>query len=289
MAAQRDTYTMASTRSGAGCRGHLLLCGGPRWRACRSSLPRVWYGAESLRDDGQDWQSGITVVCGDGTVESVNQASYALYTYTPWIGVAGGGNELLWTLYGQYFGDPLAPELSSFTPRSAAAGGVVTLTGGGFTGATKASFNGSVASFVVDSDAEMTVTVPTGATNGAIAVTTAHGGASSTTHFIVLPTPTLRLAGLKGGITKLGRRVTAKGAVTPCSLVGSKVTLIVQRTRNGRRLKVANATCTIGANHAYRATYKLAKRGSYRLKATIAKSDRTAAATTKWLAFTMTD
>ena len=69
---------------------------------------QVWYGAESLHDDGQGWQAGTTKVCGDGSVTPVDQATYALYCYTPWIGLAGGGNKLFWTLYWQYFGDPLA-------------------------------------------------------------------------------------------------------------------------------------------------------------------------------------
>jgi hypothetical protein len=69
---------------------------------------QVWYGAESLHDDGLGFLVGTAKVCGDGTVEPVDAASYALYTYTPWIGTNGGGNELFWTLYWQYFGDPLA-------------------------------------------------------------------------------------------------------------------------------------------------------------------------------------
>lgn len=69
---------------------------------------QVWYGAESLHDNGQGWQAGTAKVCGDGTVTPTNQATYSLYCYTPWIGLAGGGNKLFWTLYGQYFGDPLA-------------------------------------------------------------------------------------------------------------------------------------------------------------------------------------
>ena len=69
---------------------------------------QVWYGAQSLRNDGQGWHAGITKTCGDGLVGPANRSTYALYCYTPWIGLAGGGNKLFWTLYRQYFGDPLA-------------------------------------------------------------------------------------------------------------------------------------------------------------------------------------
>jgi hypothetical protein len=72
---------------------------------------QVWYGAESLHDDGAGFFAGIAKVCGDGTVEPVDAATFALYTYTPWIGINGGGNELFWTLYWQYFGDPLAVDV----------------------------------------------------------------------------------------------------------------------------------------------------------------------------------
>ena len=69
---------------------------------------QVWYGAESLHDDGVGWSAGTTKACGDGSVDPTNQSTYALYVYTPWIGLAGGGNKLFWTLYLQYFGSPLA-------------------------------------------------------------------------------------------------------------------------------------------------------------------------------------
>jgi hypothetical protein len=69
---------------------------------------QVWFGAQSLHDDGQGWHAGISKTCGDGPVEPADRSTYALYIYTPWIGLAGGGNKLFWTLYRQYFGDPLA-------------------------------------------------------------------------------------------------------------------------------------------------------------------------------------
>ena len=61
-----------------------------------------------MHDDGQGWSAGATKTCGDGSVKPVDQATYALYCYTPWVGLAGGGNKLFWTLYWQYFGNPLA-------------------------------------------------------------------------------------------------------------------------------------------------------------------------------------
>jgi len=68
---------------------------------------QVWWGSDSLSVDGRGWHAGITKGCGDGKVSPTNISTYSLYTYTPWIGLAGGGNKLFWTLYWQYFGDPI--------------------------------------------------------------------------------------------------------------------------------------------------------------------------------------
>ena len=85
-----------------------------------------------------------------------------------------------------------APTLIGFAPTSGPVGSSVILTGAGFTGASAVSFNGMTAtSFSVDSDTQITVTVPTGATSGAIAVTTPGGTATSATSFTVIPAPTL--------------------------------------------------------------------------------------------------
>jgi hypothetical protein len=81
---------------------------------------QVWYGAESLHNDGQGFYAGITKACGDGTVQPADQASYALYRYTSWIGLVGGGNKLFWTLYWQYFGNPLA--VDTVAPTTSVAG-----------------------------------------------------------------------------------------------------------------------------------------------------------------------
>ncbi len=82
---------------------------------------QVWYGAESLHNDGQGFSVGIAKVCGDGTVKPSDESSYALYTYTPWIGLAAGGNKLFWELYWQYFGSPLA--VDTIPPTTTVSGG----------------------------------------------------------------------------------------------------------------------------------------------------------------------
>jgi uncharacterized repeat protein (TIGR03803 family) len=77
------------------------------------------------------------------------------------------------------------PTSKTFSPASGPVGTVVTITGTGFTQATKVTFNKIVATFTVVSDTEVTATVPTGATTGKIVVFTKGGSASSTTNFTV--------------------------------------------------------------------------------------------------------
>ena len=109
---QKEQGLLSATSPSASALAWAMGCGVPdsglRDATYQGFGNQVWYGAESLHNDGQEWSAGITKVCGDGTVKPADRASYALYTYTPWIGLAGGGNKLFWTLYWQYFGNPLA-------------------------------------------------------------------------------------------------------------------------------------------------------------------------------------
>src|SRR5581483_2372001 len=61
----------------------------------------------------------------------------------------------------------------------------VTLTGSAFTGASKVKFNGTSASFTVNSDTTITATVPSGATSGQISVIAPGGLATSAGSFTV--------------------------------------------------------------------------------------------------------
>ncbi len=77
------------------------------------------------------------------------------------------------------------PVLTSFQPPSGPVGSQVTIKGSGFIGTTSVMFNGTKASFTVNSATKITATVPSGATTGKIKVTTPGGTATSATDFTV--------------------------------------------------------------------------------------------------------
>ena len=82
-----------------------------------------------------------------------------------------------------------APTIASFAPGSGPVGTSVVVTGTNLAGATALTFNGLTASFVVNSATQVTATVPTGATTGAIGVSTPNGTGSSAGNFTVTAPP----------------------------------------------------------------------------------------------------
>jgi hypothetical protein len=77
------------------------------------------------------------------------------------------------------------PVVKSFTPTSGPPGTAVTVTGTNLLGATKVTFGGVAGSFIVNSDTQITATVPTTGKTGKIAVTTPGGTATSAASFTV--------------------------------------------------------------------------------------------------------
>ena len=78
------------------------------------------------------------------------------------------------------------PTIASFTPASGPVATIVTLTGTNFLGATGVTLNGAtVPDFFLNSATQITLTVPSGASTGLLAVTTALGTGTSATVFTV--------------------------------------------------------------------------------------------------------
>ncbi len=90
-----------------------------------------------------------------------------------------------------------APTISSFTPAAGPVGAMVTINGNNFSDATGVVFNGTAASFTVNSNTQITATVPAGATTGKISVTKGSGAGLSVEIFNVIRyTLTLNKIGL---------------------------------------------------------------------------------------------
>ncbi|MDP9302285.1 MAG: DNRLRE domain-containing protein, partial [Actinomycetota bacterium] len=105
--------------------------------------------------------------------------------------------------------------ISGFSPSSGPAGTSVTIDGSGFTGTSEVAFNGtSVGSgnFTVGSDAQITATVPSGATSGPISVTAPGGTATSSTDFTVTPSPPPIISGFSPSSGPVGTSVTIDGS-----------------------------------------------------------------------------
>lgn len=109
---------------------------------------------------------------------------------------------------------PPVPTQAGFLPSSGVVGSSVTVTGTGFVRVLSVTFNGVAAAwFRADSEAQVTVTVPAGATTGPIAVTTVGGVATSATPFTVLSAqapPAVALIYPLSGFA--GSKVTVTGA-----------------------------------------------------------------------------
>src|SRR5205085_6997785 len=79
----------------------------------------------------------------------------------------------------------LTPTISSFNPTHGNGGTSVVLTGTNFTGATSVKFNGTTATFHVDSPTQITAVAPSTVSTGPITVTGPGGTGTSATNFSV--------------------------------------------------------------------------------------------------------
>lgn len=99
------------------------------------------------------------------------------------------------------------------------------------------------------------------------------------------PKVTLRVSGLASGVLRLGTRFAAKGKVVPTTLAGQKVTLTLQRYRLGKWRTVTTAVRKIAGGGTWVWRHAPARRGTYRLRATVAKTLAHKAAASPWQRF----
>lgn len=120
--------------------------------------------------------------------------------------------------------------ITGFTPTSGTPGSSVTITGTSLGAATSVTFGGVVAAFTVNSQTQITATVPAGAVTGPIAVVTPGGTAVSATSFTVVSLDHGRDVSLNVGRKARGT-VTVDDAFAACA---SGVPVKVQHRVNGR-------------------------------------------------------
>jgi subtilisin-like proprotein convertase family protein len=181
-----------------------------------------------------------------------------------------------------------APTVGDFAPVSGPVGTAVTVTGAGFTGATAVTFDGVAATdFTVDSDTQITATVPAGATTGRVSVVTPNGSGASATNFTVLVPSrfTLKLSGLTNRVLALGEWLGVKGVVRPADAGGGKVRLTVQQKRGGRWTKSLAVERTLSPSGSYDWQYRPVRKGAYRIKSAIFPTAMNTLVTTPWHRF----
>ena len=102
--------------------------------------------------------------------------------------LVGGGPAGANPLRGPSFDLQTTPTVSGFSPTGGAVGTSVVITGSGFTDAADVQFDGTSGSaFSIDSDTQITATVPSGATSGPISVSTPQGTATGSESFEFIP------------------------------------------------------------------------------------------------------
>jgi len=116
------------------------------------------------------------------------------------------------------FAVTFAPIVTSFNPTSGLIGSNVTISGNNFNGATAVRFNGTLAAFTIDSNSQIRVVVPVGATTGKISVTNLDGTTTSVNDFVVLNPPTIgsfspTSGGVGAAVTILGNHFTGASSV----------------------------------------------------------------------------
>ena len=137
---------------------------------------------------------------GCGADSGLTQATNGAFYGTSWAGGTDG--------YGTAFS--LSMGLAPFAqprPSMGVVGTAVTILGNNLTGTTQVSFNGTAATHKVVSATEITTKVPSGATTGALTVTTPSGTLSSGTFFV-----TPQFKSFIPGIGRVGTQVQITGA-----------------------------------------------------------------------------
>ncbi len=124
---------------------------------------------------GKSWTAFVT-----STKQIQQETGYNFFSALP--------NNLAWVLRSKVDGQsPAAPGAISFSPQSGPISASVTITGANLDSITNVTFNGTRASFIINSHTQMTAIVPASASSGPISVQGLGGNMVSSLNFIVAP------------------------------------------------------------------------------------------------------
>ena len=155
--------------------------------------------------------AGVTAGSSDGTAYNHYGLEAGLYNYFG-LGPAPNNGATAAPLPIPPPVPPPPPAVSSVTPSSGWPGSSVTINGSALTGGTSVTFNGLAAAFTVNSDSQITATVPPGATTGPISVTTPSGTGASPAPFTVTAQPAPAIFGVSPSSATAGSPVTISGS-----------------------------------------------------------------------------
>ena len=155
------------------------------------------------------WGSNADGALGTGATGEPSEVPVQAQNIAQAIGVSAGGGHVL------AFGEA-GPAVSKVTPHEGpmAGGGVVTITGANFGGASAVHFGASPASsFTVESSSSITATAPAGSGTVDVTVTTASGTSAPAVadHYTYRPPPTVTKLSVKGGPSTGGTALTING------------------------------------------------------------------------------
>ncbi|HVS33890.1 MAG TPA: IPT/TIG domain-containing protein [Thermoanaerobaculia bacterium] len=160
-------------------------------------------GGTAVTMTGSDFLPGATVTIAGAPVSNLVVVDANTITFVTPPGPSGPATVILTNPDGRSALSPVpftydSPSIANVTPSSGPVGTVVTISGVNFSGGvTSVTFNGVAASFTVDSDSQITATVPAGATTGPLVVTSGSFSSNAVTFTVACsdPPPTITASG----------------------------------------------------------------------------------------------
>ena len=144
-------------------------------------IPRVGLPGTQVTIVGKNFLGAKSVLFNGSSAKFTMVSNYVIRATVP-VGAATGPvwvNTPNQTASSAFVFTLPPPLLNTFVPKQVAAGKTVTIVGKYFSGATAVTFNGRSAPFIVASNYLIRATVPAGATDGPISVTTPYGTVTS--------------------------------------------------------------------------------------------------------------